>query len=101
MINRRGFLGVLGAGLAAPAIVRASSLMPIKVPTSLVLPYTFSYYVKTPGDAEWVRHSKTIQILTVDGKPMIDYSDLKTRMVEYSFDGAQYWGTQLEWNHGH
>lgn len=27
--TRRGFLGLLGIGLAAPAIVRASSLMPI------------------------------------------------------------------------
>lgn len=100
MIDRRGFLGILAAGLAAPAVVRASSLMPIKVPTSLVLPYTFSYYVKGPKDLEWTRHSKSVRILTVDGKPMIDYSDLTTKMVEYTFDGAQYWGTQLEWNHG-
>jgi hypothetical protein len=31
-MNRRGFLGALLAAAAAPAIVRASSLMPVKAP---------------------------------------------------------------------
>jgi len=30
MLNRRGFIGSLAAALAAPAIVRAGSLMPVK-----------------------------------------------------------------------
>ena len=30
--SRRGFLGLLGATLSAPLIVRATSLMPVKVP---------------------------------------------------------------------
>jgi hypothetical protein len=38
-MNRRNFLGSLGALVAAPVVVRASSLMPIVVPkTNLVVP---------------------------------------------------------------
>jgi hypothetical protein len=38
IINRRGFLSFLGAGLiAAPAIVRAASLMPVR---GIVMPVT-------------------------------------------------------------
>lgn len=37
MMNRRGFLGAMLAAAAAPAIVRASSLMPIYVPPQEIL----------------------------------------------------------------
>jgi hypothetical protein len=47
MTTRRGFLGLILASAAAPAIVRASSLMPIVVPKpELVVPgwlYTHSH----------------------------------------------------------
>lgn len=36
MIGRRGFLSLIGVGLAAPAIVKASSLMPVKA--DIILP---------------------------------------------------------------
>ncbi len=39
--NRRGFLTGLASLIAAPAIIKATSLMPISVPKSdLILPYT-------------------------------------------------------------
>jgi hypothetical protein len=37
MIGRRGFLVGLGSLLAAPAIVRAASLMPVKAPKPVLL----------------------------------------------------------------
>ncbi len=46
--SRRGFLGLFGGGvavvLAAPAIVRVASLMPVKVPP-----------VFTPAEFRWVQ----------------------------------------------
>lgn len=36
MIGRRGFLSLIGIGIAAPAIVKASSLMPVKA--DIILP---------------------------------------------------------------
>ena len=35
LMDRRGFLGVLAGAIAAPAIVRASSIMPVRAPTLL------------------------------------------------------------------
>lgn len=37
-VSRRWFLGGLGEVLAAPAIVRYSSLMPVRVPPLVVVP---------------------------------------------------------------
>lgn len=46
MISRRGFLGAILAGAAAPAIVRAESLMKIVTPKTEILtfPYGFNNY---------------------------------------------------------
>jgi hypothetical protein len=38
-MNRRGFLGAMLAAAAAPAIVRASSLMPVAAPKIITDPY--------------------------------------------------------------
>lgn len=48
-MNRRGFITGMAALIAAPSIVRASSLMPVKVlmPANDVL---------IPGDVEWGEH---------------------------------------------
>lgn len=100
MIDRRGFLGILAAGLAAPAVVRASSLMPIKVPASIVTPYTLSYYAKMPHDLVWTHHSKQLRMVTVDGEPIINFSDLRLEMGQHG-DGTHLTCAQLEkWN-GH
>jgi hypothetical protein len=40
MMNRRGFLGAMIAAAAAPAIVRASSLMPVAAPKVWTPPQT-------------------------------------------------------------
>jgi hypothetical protein len=39
--SRRGFLVGLGAVIAAPAIVRASSLMPVKAPRKLIIIHNY------------------------------------------------------------
>lgn len=38
MVTRRGFLGALSIAIAAPAIVRASSLMKLPPPKKIILP---------------------------------------------------------------
>jgi hypothetical protein len=69
IMDRRGFLAALLAASVAPAYVRASSLMPIVVPSKeIILPhlainfpnaipgseYTFSMYMKVKGN-QWER----------------------------------------------
>lgn len=54
-IRRRSFLIGLGALVAAPAIVRASSLMPVRF-VEVGNQYTLSGFVREPN-ADWVRRS--------------------------------------------
>ena len=77
-ISRRGFLGAMLAAAAAPAIVRADSLMQIVVPKQeIILPtlnilvgdtsglsagtYTASVWVKAAG-GQWERIVKTFDV---------------------------------------
>lgn len=55
MINRRGILVGVGAMLAAPAIVHAGNLMPIKIPKGDIIlqfhigPYCGNRWIAAPG----------------------------------------------------
>lgn len=49
MLSRRGLIAGLGALLAAPAIVRASSLMPVKAFASPYMPYMGLAQLKQEG----------------------------------------------------
>lgn len=48
MMNRRSFLATILAAASAPAIVRASSLMPVRPVGSLILPGEYGYSAVGP-----------------------------------------------------
>lgn len=94
-MNRRGFLAALGVGLAAPAIVRAEWLMPVRVWTPLAVinvgkvpgftgPAMFSAWVKAPGAAMWSRVHKEIILDGTEKKVGIFPEDLKPFQVNIS-----------------
>jgi len=102
-LSRRGFLKLTGVVLAAPAIVRAESLMKIWTPPKdIILPeqflnigldnlvrgaeYTFSTYIKT--NTGWDRVSKTF----------ISNGGHETIKVPTETKVPSIWGTQLEFN---
>ncbi len=51
MLHRRSFIGSLGLLIAAPAIVRAASLMPVKAMTG-------NFYWEFMADSAWQRFEK-------------------------------------------
>lgn len=52
-MNRRGFLLGLGAALAAPAIVRAGSLMPVRALSPKFEAYTSWFEWRPDEEREW------------------------------------------------
>lgn len=86
-LSRRGFLKASGIILAAPAIVRAESLMKIWTPPKdIILPQSLDFQVPSsqPGyytlsfhlhnGTEWVRHNQTF------------FSDGKAKTISYPFN---------------
>jgi hypothetical protein len=71
MISRRGLICGIGALLAAPAIVRASSLMPISVPPVLTFrgtePEGWLSYLE-PGDMVWIDREEYMVAAVVEGQ---------------------------------
>jgi len=104
-LSRRGFLKLTGVVLAAPAIVRAESLMKIWTPPKdIILPeqflnigldnlvagqlYTFSTYIKSADGGSWNRVVKTF---TANG-------GVETIKLPLETEVPLLWGTQLEFN---
>ena len=75
LIQRRSFLVGIGAALAAPAIVRVQSLMPVK---KIILPDNWHHYVV-------LRNSKGIRTY-IDGVMQPDFSTFRTPIA---FSGAE------------
>ncbi len=72
LIGRRGFLAGLASLLAAPAIVHAGNLMPVRSIERLLLPgYDFdsfdAYHVNTDVAYQWVDNSTTMVAMTGAG----------------------------------
>jgi len=68
MTNRRGFLGAMFAAAAAPAIVRAESLMKIYVPPQEIAyetlgPYDINSYTYRDGSTVLTRQQMIDQLL--------------------------------------
>jgi len=68
MTNRRGFLGAIFAAAAAPAIVRAESLMKIYVPSQELAyetlgPYDINSYTYSDGSTILTRQQMIDQLL--------------------------------------
>jgi len=68
MTNRRGFLGAIFAAAAAPAIVRAESLMKIYVPPQEIVyetlgPYDINSYTYSDGSTILTRQQMIDQLL--------------------------------------
>jgi hypothetical protein len=81
MLSRRGLLGWLGGGaalLAAPAIVRASSLMPVKAwePGFYCAGYSFNGYESGPVEAIFTRaeyrYSQGATEIFINGVPIAE-----------------------------
>ena len=103
MIERRGFLSALLAAAAAPAFVKASSLMPILVPNKeLILPsvsmtlddaipnseYTFSMYMKSNStNNQWIRIVRTMRA---------DANGQVKAVIPMKDKEQQVWGLQME-----
>ncbi len=51
--SRRGLITGLASLLAAPAIVRVGSIMPVKAFVSDAERWTASWWTKVPGSGEW------------------------------------------------
>jgi hypothetical protein len=102
-ISRRGFLGAMLAAAAAPAIVRADSLMRIVVPKQeIILPtlnilvgdtsglgagaYTASVWVKAAG-GQWERIAKTFDVAPCERRNIT---------IDLPHENALVYGLQLE-----
>jgi hypothetical protein len=90
MIARRSLLMGLGSLIAAPAIVRASSLMPIKAPT-IVLPAWRSYNQGTPLVVmDDIRKAEFIEKMV--RPPLVGYPE------RFEFTGfAPFYSTRVAW----
>jgi hypothetical protein len=102
-MDRRGFLAALLAASVAPAYVRASSLMPLLIPSKeIILPhlainfpnatpgaeYTFSMYMKANGN-DWER---------VERKMVANEYGVIKENIQLYHQEQQVWGVQLESN---
>jgi hypothetical protein len=66
VINRRGFIGVLAGAVAAPAVVRAASIMPVSalhVPPRIIKPVSMPIF-----RAGFVPYNKVALLRIMQGK---------------------------------
>ncbi len=82
MLTRRGMLFGLGAALAAPAIVRADSLMKLYVPKPYVIPQTAVGYIDI---------SQPISMTWASGATLGNTSAVPQRMWLMNVGGKMMW----------
>lgn len=95
-MNRRSFLAGLGSLIAAPAIVRASSLMPVR---GIVMPVSPGVWVKTDvwgawggGDFRLLAETNSQDSRLIDGlvtKYLYRCSDIIVERRLHHYDGAE------------
>lgn len=85
MTSRRGFLGSIFAAAAAPAIVRAASLMPVAAP-KLILPPT---NIITPeqlfGEMLYKGNGATVRTINLGWKPQFIMIKANNKAGDWQF----------------
>lgn len=69
MTSRRGFLGSIFAAAAAPAIVRAASLMPVTAPKIIAPPTNIITPDQLFGEVLYKGDGATVRTITLGWKP--------------------------------
>jgi hypothetical protein len=82
LLSRRSFIGGLTALIAAPAIIRVATLMPIKVHEPLIVPQS----ILMPPTAHWVSSLN-------DWGPGSDMQNIVDEAVAYE----NYWASTLKY----
>ena len=90
IVQRRAFLTGLGSLLAAPAIVHASSLMPVKVLKPLAPAFQFAFQQWDPTDGSW----RVLETISPPPQPEMFYDvigDLTRGMAKTgAYDSTRY-----------